>query len=103
MSKTKTAQLSEQPSRKRRRFTDEFKAEAVQMLVDGHSASSICQRLGLSSPNILYRWKRDLIRQGGTTAAGLDGRVRELEAELRRVERERDILKKALAIFGRDG
>jgi transposase-like protein len=27
--------------------------------------------------------------------------VRELELELHRVERERDILKKALAIFGR--
>lgn len=73
------------------------------MFVDGHSASSICQRLGLSSPNILYRWKREMIRQGGSTAAGLDGRVRELEAELKRVERERDILKKALVIFGRDG
>jgi transposase len=36
-------------------------------------------------------------------AVGLEARVRELEAELRRVERERDILKKALSIFGRDG
>jgi transposase len=89
--------------RKRRRFTEEFKAEAVQMLLDGHSAGSICERLGLSSPNLLYRWKREAIRQGGAAAVGLEGRVRELEAELRRVERERDILKKALSIFGRDG
>jgi transposase len=88
---------------KRRRFTDEFKVEAVQMLLDGHSASSICERLGLSSPNVLYRWKRNAIRQGGPAATGLDGRVRELEAALRRVERERDILKKVLCIFGRDG
>jgi transposase len=73
------------------------------MLVDGHSASSICERLGLSNANLLYRWKRDLVQRGGSTAVGLDGRVRELEAELRRVERERDILKKALVIFGRDG
>ena len=92
---------SERP--KRRRFTEEFKTEAVQMLLDGHSASSICERLGLSSPNVLYRWKREAIRQGGPAATGLDGRVRELEAELRRVERERDILKKVLCIFGRDG
>jgi transposase len=103
--------MSKQPSdkrkntgrRPRRRFGDELKAEAVQMLVDGHSAASICDRLGLSSPNILYRWKREQIRRGGAAAVGLDGRVRELEAELRRVERERDILKKALIIFGRDG
>jgi transposase len=103
MSNAKQERDPEQPSRKRRRFTEEFKAEAVQMLLDGHSAGSICQRLGLSSPNILSRWKRELIRRGGSAAAGLDGRVRELEAELRRVERERDILKKALVIFGRDG
>jgi transposase len=103
MSKQPSQKLPQTDRRKRRRFTDEFKAEAVQMLLDGHAASSICERLGLSSPNVLYRWKREAIRQGGPAATGLDGRVRELEAELRRVERERDILKKALCIFGRDG
>ena len=87
----------------RRRYTEEFKAEAVQMLLDGHTAPSVCERLGLSGPNLLYAWKRRLIERGGSTAVGLEARVRELEAELRRVERERDILKKALAIFGRDG
>lgn len=93
----------EKSRRVRRRYTAEFKAEAVQMLVDGHSASSVCQRLGLSSPTLLYRWKQNGVRQGGVVAVGLEARVRELEAELRRVERERDILKKALSIFGRDG
>jgi transposase len=103
MSKTPSRSVKQPERRKRRRFTDEFKAEAVQMLLDGHSAGSISARLGLSSPNVLYRWKRAAIRQGGPAATGLEGRVRELEAELRRVERERDILKKALTIFGRDG
>lgn len=89
-------------NQKRRRFTKEFKEEAVQMLLDGHSATSVAERLGLSGPNLLYRWKRELIGQAGKTAETLDGRVRELEAELRRVQQERDILKKALAIFGRE-
>ncbi len=31
----------------RRRYTEEFKNEAVQMLLDGHSASSVMDRLGL--------------------------------------------------------
>ncbi len=74
------------------------------MLLDGHSASSICQRLGLTSPNLLYRWKRQRVSQSTASVAAADLRGRELEAELRRVERERDILKKsALSIFGRDG
>jgi len=102
MSKVRSGQRNEEPPRGRRRFTAEFKGEAVQMVLDGHSVASVCQRLGLSSPTVLYRWKRQLIRQGGAAAVGLEARVRELEAELRRVERERDILKKALSIFGRD-
>ena len=102
MSKSRSGQPGKQPLHGRRRFTREFKEEAVQMVLDGHSVASVCQRLGLSSPTVLYRWKRQLIRQGGTAAVGLEARVRELEAELRRVEQERDILKKALAIFGRE-
>jgi transposase len=47
----------------------------------------------------LYRWKAKLLQQSGPAAASLEQRVRQLEEELRRVERERDILKKALAIF----
>ena len=102
MSKSRSGQPGGQPPQGRRRFTREFKEEAVQMVLDGHSVASVCQRLGLSSPTVLYRWKRQLLRQGGTAAVGLEARVRELEAELRRVEQERDILKKALAIFGRE-
>ena len=86
----------------RRRYTKEFKEEAVQMLLDGHAATSIAERLGLPNANVLYKWKRSLIGKAGATAVSLESRVRELESELRRVERERDVLKKALAIFGRD-
>ena len=51
--------------------------------------------------NLLYRWKRAVLAQSGPAATSLETRVRDLEQELRRVERERDILKKALIIFGR--
>jgi transposase len=85
----------------RRTFTKEFKEEAVQMLLDGHTAKSIVDRLGLSGTNILYRWKSQQMQHSGPVASSLEARVRELEFELRRVERERDVLKKALAIFGR--
>lgn len=85
----------------RRAFTDEFKQEAVQMLLDGHSAQSVAERLGLSGTNLLYRWRRQQLERSGPVATSLEARVRELEGELQRVQRERDILKKALAIFGR--
>ena len=83
----------------RRQYSDELKAEAVQMVLDGHSAASVASRLGLSSTNILYRWKAKVLSESGPAASALEARVQELERELRRVEQERDILKKALAIF----
>lgn len=83
----------------RRRYSDEMKAEAVQMVLDGHSAASVAKNLGLSGTSMLYRWKADLLQESGPAATALDTRVHQLEEELRRVERERDILKKALAIF----
>ena len=83
----------------RRQYGDELKAEAVQMMLDGHSAASVASRLGLSGTNILYRWKSKIVSESGPAATALEGRVQELEKELRRVEQERDLLQKALAIF----
>lgn len=83
----------------RRSYSDELKAEAVQMYLDGHSAQSVVNNLGLSNTNLLYRWKNKMLAESGPAATALDSRVQQLEEELRRVERERDVLKKALAIF----
>ena len=88
--------------RTRRVFTEEFRREAVAMLLDGHSASSVAERLGLASSNVLYRWKAAQLRESGPIAESLEARVHELEVDLARVIRERDILKKALVIFGRN-
>lgn len=86
----------------RHTYSQEFRQEAVQMLLDGHSAPSVAERLGLSSPQLLYRWKKDCLHQAGPAARTLGERVHHLEEELRRVERERDILKKALSILSRN-
>src|SRR5262245_49923629 len=83
----------------RRVYREELKQEAVQMLLDGHSAPSAAQNLGLSHTSLLYRWKAECLGQEGQAASALEARVRQLEEHLRRTERERDILKKALAIF----
>jgi transposase len=63
----------------------------------------VAERLGLSSANLLYRWKKEVIDRAGPAARTLGDRVGQLEDELRRVERERDILKKALSILSRSG
>ena len=66
----------------RRSYDDDFKAEAVQMLLDGHSAQSIVDRLGISGTNLLYRWKKQHLEAAGPAGETLDSRVQELEAEL---------------------
>ena len=93
--------LNRKSSRSRRSYPEEFKREAVQMLLDGHQAGAVAERLGLAGTNQLYRWKREQLERSGPVATSLEARIQELERELHRVERERDILKKALAIFGR--
>ena len=93
--------MAKRNRRNRRQYSDELKAEAVQMLLDGHSADSVVSNLGLSGTSLLYRWKVKRLQEDGPAATALDARLSQLQEELRRVERERDILKKALAIFGR--
>lgn len=94
--------VSKSRRQQRRSFTADFKREAVALMLDGHSASSVADRLGLKNTNLLYRWKSSQVQQSGPVAESLEARVHELEVELQRVIRERDILKKALAIFGRN-
>ena len=55
----------------RRHFSDEFKEEAVQMLLDGHSASSISTNLGIDNTNLLYRWKAEQVAKSGPVAETL--------------------------------
>ena len=95
--------MAKRPARnkrtQRRQYSKDMKAEAVQMLFDGHSAESVVKNLGISGTSLLYRWKNDQLEKSGPAATALESRVQQLEDELRRTERERDILKKALAIF----
>lgn len=83
----------------RRVFDRDFKLQAVQMLLDGYSAKSVSDNLGVGNPNLLYRWKAELVAESGQVAETLDQEVKELRDKLRRTERERDILKKALGIL----
>lgn len=85
--------------RERRLFTDEFKQQAVQMILDGHSMASVSENLGIGNTNLLYRWKAEVLAKSGPAAKALDSQVLELREELQRTKRERDILKKALSIF----
>lgn len=56
----------------RKHYSEEFKREAVQMLLDGHSATSIVQQLGIPGATMLYRWRREERERCGPMAASLE-------------------------------
>jgi transposase len=86
-----------------KRYTDEFKVEAVRQVTDrGFKVAEVAERLGVTTHS-LYAWLRKFGKSGVVQRAELDqtAEVRRLKAELRRVTEERDILKKAAAYFAK--
>ncbi|QDS97796.1 transposase [Adhaeretor mobilis] len=66
--------------RTRRTFTRGFKQQAVQMMVDGYSASSVSDNLGIGNTNLLYRWKAELVSESGPVTETHDLCYRDLRA-----------------------
>jgi transposase len=93
---------------KRRHFTPEFKRQAAQLVSEGgHPPRQVAADLGIGE-GLLRRWRRDYeqevsVARTGTTAAtdklSLEEEVRRLRRDNERLRQERDILKKAVAIF----
>ena len=87
------------------RFTSEFKDEAVRQVTErGYKVAEVAARLGVSSHS-LYKWVR-AVRPSKEEERSDDlvetkKEVLRLRSELRRVEEERDILKKAAAYFAK--
>jgi transposase len=92
----------------RRKYDASFKEEVLQMIMSGRSASEIAESLGIGV-NLIYTWKRaaenNAVAPSGPGSVPYNGEaaaeIARLKAELRRTEQERDILKKALVVFGR--
>ena len=92
----------------RRRFTEEFKREAVrQAQQPGVSRAKVAQDLGLSA-NMLGRWMRQFRSGKWEAAPGKPLKseqqleIERLRRELAKAQTERDILKKAVAYFAKE-
>ena len=92
----------------RRRFTREFKIEAVRLIVEvGRRISEVSRELGVGE-NLLSRWKKKSEEgkidpfPGKGRLSPEDGELRRLRRENERLRMERDILKKAVAIFSEE-
>jgi len=93
----------------RRKYDPDFKRNAVKLTKEaGRTISGVAENLGINK-DLLYRWRREMRAKDEIAFPG-NGRealtlqqqkIRDLEKKLRDAEMEREILKKAMAIFSR--
>lgn len=97
-----------QMGKKRRRYSREFKLEAVRMVVEqGRTQQEVAAGLGISN-SLVHTWKERFLAEGAVAFPGQGKRkpaeeeLDRLRKELSTVRQERDILKKALAYFANE-
>lgn len=93
---------------KRRKYTDEFKQDAARLVTEqGYKVPEAARNLGINE-GVLRRWIKkatEKTESGQPSSAELtkeQARIRELEAQVKRLEMEREILKKATAFFAKE-
>jgi transposase len=89
----------------RKKYSKEFKLEAVRMLEAGTKPGNEIERdLGIGSGQV-YRWKKQFAEDGERAFPGngkpRDVELTELRKEVKNLREERDILRKAVAIFSK--
>jgi transposase len=93
--------------RTRKRYDRQFKLDAVRLITDGgQSVAAVSRDLGVGRSQ-LQRWKREFEEKpdhafpgkGRTSAENKE--LEDLRRELARVKEEREILKKAIAVFSK--
>ena len=88
------------------RYTPEFKNEAVRQVIErGYSVSEIAKRLGVSTHS-LYKWVNSVHPDKSESQAeelvAAKSEILKLRGQMRRLEEERDILKKAARYFAQN-
>ncbi len=92
---------------KHRHFSREFKRDAVQLVTEKEMpVGKVARELDIH-PNLLHLWRRRFLAEGDKAFLGRGritpevAEIRGLRKQLERVRQERDILKKALAVFSK--
>ena len=88
---------------KRKRYSQEFKDEAVKLVTEqGYQISEAARNLGIH-PGVLGRWRRELESgSDGGCQKDVHAELNRLRKENKRLKLEREILKKAAAFFAKE-
>jgi len=106
MSEAQSLESQQSPPRSRR-FTDEFKRDAVRLVTEEkYTFKAAAQAVGVSGKS-LYDWHKKFAPPPepcgeGATVTELQAENKRLRKELKRAELEREILKKATAYFAKE-
>lgn len=95
----------EQSKKPRRHYDDDFKRDAVRLMAEGgRSVSQLARDLGVTLSQ-LQRWNERFGEKSakipGAAEPVNDAELEKMRRELALVKEEREILKKALAVFSR--
>ena len=92
---------SKKTGQKRRSYDAAFKSNVLEMHKNGRTVPSLAISFGINE-NMIYRWKKEskALELASNSSESLELKV--LRKQLKEVEQERDILKKALGIFSRN-
>jgi transposase len=87
----------------RKKYSREFKIQAVRLLEDGEkSRQQIEKELGIGAGQV-HRWRRELEAEGERAFPGngnpRDEELAALRKEVKELREDREILRKAVAIF----
>ena len=93
----------------RRSFSAEFKRESASLVVQqGYTIAEACEAVNVGE-SVMRRWVKQLEAEcNGITPVGSKAltpeqqKIQELEAKIKRIEREKEILKKASALLMSD-
>ena len=86
---------------KRKRYSEAFKKEAVLRVIGQNSSThSVSKELSISQ-STLSKWVKKFKQQGSSVFGAEEAEVKQLRAKVKRLQDERDILKKAVSFFAK--
>ena len=90
---------------KRKKYPKEFKLDAISLVLEqGYTRTDAAKSLGIN-PNMLGRWIKEAESEDGQSFRGNgqltpdQEKIRALQKQVKRLEMEKDILKKATVFF----
>lgn len=92
----------------RKKYDKDFKLMIIELLESGQTASKVSEEYGINI-QMIYRWKKEyknanrpaFTGNGNIALTAEQQEIHRLKKELKEMEMERDILKKAVGIFSK--